>query len=53
LLYQKVNKDKDDKKGEFDDIFRYGLDDENWRPAYILPKYVDPSKTIREFINVF
>jgi hypothetical protein len=26
------------KKGEFDDVFRYELDDENWRPAYILYK---------------
>jgi hypothetical protein len=32
-------------------IFRYELDDENWRPAYdILPEHVDHSKTIREFI---
>ena len=41
------------KKGEFDDIFRYELDDENWRPTYILPEHVDHSKTIREFLNVF
>jgi hypothetical protein len=26
------------KKGEFDDVFRYELDDENWRPTYILYK---------------
>jgi hypothetical protein len=25
------------KKGEFDDVFRYEQDDENWRPTYILP----------------
>jgi hypothetical protein len=25
------------KKGEFDDVFRYELDDQNWRPTYILP----------------
>jgi hypothetical protein len=25
------------KKGEFDDVFGYELDDENWRPTYILP----------------
>jgi DNA-directed RNA polymerase II subunit RPB1 len=25
------------KKGEFDDVYRYELDDENWRPTYILP----------------
>jgi DNA-directed RNA polymerase II subunit RPB1 len=41
------------KKGEFDDIFRYELDDENWRPTYILPEHVDHFKTIHEFINVF
>ena len=41
------------KKGEFDDIFRYELDDENWRPTYILPEHVDHLNTIREFINVF
>jgi hypothetical protein len=26
------------KKGEFDDVFRYELDDENRRPTYILYK---------------
>jgi DNA-directed RNA polymerase II subunit RPB1 len=41
------------KKGEFDDVFRYELDDENWRPTYILPLYVNHLNTIREFINVF
>jgi hypothetical protein len=25
------------QKGEFDDVFRYELDDENWRPTYIFP----------------
>jgi DNA-directed RNA polymerase II subunit RPB1 len=40
-------------KGEFDDIFRYELDDENWRPTYILREHVDHSKTIHEFINLF
>jgi hypothetical protein len=25
------------KKGEFDDVYRYELVDENWRPTYILP----------------
>jgi hypothetical protein len=35
-------------------IFHYELDEENWRPTYhILPKDVDHSKTISEFINVF
>jgi DNA-directed RNA polymerase II subunit RPB1 len=41
------------KKGEFDDVFNYKLDDENWRPTYILPKHVDDFKTKCEFINVF
>jgi DNA-directed RNA polymerase II subunit RPB1 len=41
------------KKGEFDDLFRYELDDENWRPTYILPWYVDHLNKIPEFINVF
>jgi DNA-directed RNA polymerase II subunit RPB1 len=41
------------KKGEFDDVFRYELDDENWRLTYILTEYVDHLHTIREFINVF
>jgi DNA-directed RNA polymerase II subunit RPB1 len=41
------------KKSEFDDVFRYEPDDENWRPTYILPEHVDHFKTIREFINVF
>jgi DNA-directed RNA polymerase II subunit RPB1 len=41
------------KKGKFDDILCYELDDENWRPTYILPEHVDHSKTIPEFINVF
>jgi hypothetical protein len=26
------------KKGEFDDVFCYELDDENWRPTYNLYK---------------
>jgi DNA-directed RNA polymerase II subunit RPB1 len=41
------------KKGEFDDVFRYELDDENWRPTYILHEHVDHLNTRREFINVF
>jgi DNA-directed RNA polymerase II subunit RPB1 len=41
------------KNGEFDDVFRYELDDENWRLTYILTKHVDHLNTIREFINVF
>jgi hypothetical protein len=34
---EKVNKGKDEE-GWFDDVFRYELDDENWRPTYILYK---------------
>jgi DNA-directed RNA polymerase II subunit RPB1 len=41
------------KKCESDDIFCYELDDENWRPTYILPEHVDHINTICEFINVF
>jgi hypothetical protein len=41
------------KKGEFDDVFRYELDDENRRLTYILTEHVDHLNTIREFINVF
>jgi DNA-directed RNA polymerase II subunit RPB1 len=41
------------KKGEFVDVFRYKLDDENWRPTYILSEHVDHLNTICEFINVF
>jgi DNA-directed RNA polymerase II subunit RPB1 len=41
------------KKGEFDDVFRYEVDDENWRSTDILPEHVYHVKTIREFINVF
>jgi hypothetical protein len=29
------------KKGEFDDVFCYELDDENRGLTYILPEYVD------------
>uniref|UniRef100_A0A0D9XW28 DNA-directed RNA polymerase subunit n=1 Tax=Leersia perrieri TaxID=77586 RepID=A0A0D9XW28_9ORYZ len=41
------------KKAEFDNVFRYELDDENWRPNYMLPKHVDDLKTIHEIRNVF
>jgi DNA-directed RNA polymerase II subunit RPB1 len=33
------------KKVEFDDVFHYEMNDENWRPTYIL---LDDLKTIRE-----
>uniref|UniRef100_K3ZN27 DNA-directed RNA polymerase subunit n=1 Tax=Setaria italica TaxID=4555 RepID=K3ZN27_SETIT len=40
------------KKDEFDNLFRYKLDDENWRPDYLLPVHVDDFKTIIEFRSV-
>jgi DNA-directed RNA polymerase II subunit RPB1 len=40
------------KKGEFDDVFRYELDDENWRLTYILPEHVDHFNIIHEYKNV-
>jgi DNA-directed RNA polymerase II subunit RPB1 len=36
MLKSKLTKRKM-KMGEFDDVFCYELDDENWRPTYILP----------------
>ncbi|CAO2141859.1 unnamed protein product [Urochloa humidicola] len=41
------------KKDEFDNSFRYELDDENWRPNYLLPAHVEDLRTITEFRNVF
>ncbi|WVZ87667.1 hypothetical protein U9M48_034272 [Paspalum notatum var. saurae] len=41
------------QKPEFDYVFRYELDCENWRPNYMLPEYADDLKTIQEFKNVF
>ncbi|TVU00263.1 hypothetical protein EJB05_54316 [Eragrostis curvula] len=40
------------KKDEFDNIYRFELDDENWRPNYMLPEHVDDLKTIHEFRSV-
>jgi len=40
------------KKDEFDTVFRYELDDENWRPNYLLPVHFDDLKTISEFRSV-
>ena len=40
------------KKDEFDTVFRYELDDENWRPNYLLPIHFDDLKTISEFRSV-
>uniref|UniRef100_A0A453DLI8 DNA-directed RNA polymerase n=1 Tax=Aegilops tauschii subsp. strangulata TaxID=200361 RepID=A0A453DLI8_AEGTS len=41
------------KKDEFDNVFRYELNDMNWKPNYMLPDHVEDLKTIREFRNVF
>ncbi|CAL9190410.1 unnamed protein product [Musa hybrid cultivar] len=41
------------KKGEFDSVFRYEIDDDNWNPSYLQPEHVEDLKTIREFRNVF
>ena len=40
-------------KGDFENMFRYEIDDENWSPGYMLPEHVEDLKTIREFRNVF
>nr|CAB3491643.1 unnamed protein product [Digitaria exilis] len=40
------------EKDEFDNLFRYELDDENWRPNYLPPVHVDDLKTIIEFRSV-
>ncbi|KAL6659840.1 hypothetical protein ACP70R_002669 [Stipagrostis hirtigluma subsp. patula] len=39
------------KKAEFDNVFRYELDDENWRPSYMLPEHFEDLK-INELRNV-
>ncbi|GKA54599.1 DNA-directed RNA polymerase II subunit 1 [Tanacetum coccineum] len=41
------------KKREFDRLFKYEIDDENWNPSYMLSDHVEDLKTIREFRNVF
>uniref|UniRef100_A0A803NGC0 DNA-directed RNA polymerase subunit n=1 Tax=Cannabis sativa TaxID=3483 RepID=A0A803NGC0_CANSA len=42
-----------DEKAEFERVFRYEFDDENWNPNYMLPEHIEDLKTIREFRNVF
>ncbi|MQM10300.1 hypothetical protein Taro_043192 [Colocasia esculenta] len=49
---QKLDTLKMNKK-EFDKVFRYEIDEENWNPSYMLPEHVEDLKTIREFRNVF
>ncbi|KAK9050837.1 hypothetical protein SSX86_030193 [Deinandra increscens subsp. villosa] len=41
------------KKREFDRLYKYEIDDQNWNPSYMLPEHVEDLKTIREFRNVF
>ncbi|KAI7750930.1 hypothetical protein M8C21_003095 [Ambrosia artemisiifolia] len=41
------------KKKEFDRLYKYEIDDQNWNPSYMLPEHVEDLKTIREFRNVF
>ncbi|GJY80697.1 DNA-directed RNA polymerase II subunit 1 [Tanacetum coccineum] len=41
------------KKGEFDRIFKYKIDEENWNPSYMSTEDVGDIKTIREIRKVF
>lgn len=41
------------KKKEFENVYKYELDQENWNPSYMLLEHVEDLKTIREFQNVF
>ncbi|GKD55876.1 RNA polymerase II largest subunit [Tanacetum coccineum] len=41
------------KKGEFDCIFKYKIDEENWNPSYMSTEDVGDIKTIREIRKVF
>uniref|UniRef100_A0A0E0KYK6 DNA-directed RNA polymerase subunit n=1 Tax=Oryza punctata TaxID=4537 RepID=A0A0E0KYK6_ORYPU len=41
------------KKAEFDNVFRYELDDENWKPNYLSAEHAEDLKTISEIRNVF
>ena len=42
------------KKKEFENIYKYDLDQEIWNPSYnMLPEHVEDLKTIHEFQNVF
>ncbi|KAE8693465.1 DNA-directed RNA polymerase II subunit RPB1 [Hibiscus syriacus] len=42
------------KKSEFDRVFRYKIDDENWNPtSYMLPEHIEDLRTIQEFGDVF
>ncbi|MBA0770004.1 hypothetical protein Gotri_018686, partial [Gossypium trilobum] len=42
------------KKSEFDRVFRYKIDDENWNPtSYMLPEHIEDLRTIQELRDVF
>ncbi|CAN1226378.1 DNA-directed RNA polymerase II subunit RPB1 [Linum perenne] len=41
------------KQAEFNRVFRYEIDDENWNPSYMLPEHVEDLKNIRELRDVF
>ncbi|KAJ3693705.1 hypothetical protein LUZ60_009185 [Juncus effusus] len=41
------------KKAEFVNVFKYEIDDKDWKPSYMLTEHVEDLKTIREFRNVF
>lgn len=41
------------KKSEFDDMFKYEIDDPTWQPDYMHPEAVEDLKTIREIRSVF
>ena len=34
------------KKKEFENVYKYELDQENWNPSYMLPDHVEDLKTI-------
>ncbi|GFP91008.1 DNA-directed RNA polymerase ii subunit 1 [Phtheirospermum japonicum] len=41
------------KKANFNDMYKYEIDDSNWNPNYMLPEAVEDLKTIREIRSVF
>ncbi|KAL0450353.1 UNVERIFIED_CONTAM: DNA-directed RNA polymerase II subunit RPB1 [Sesamum latifolium] len=41
------------KKADFNDMYRYEIDNPNWNPNYMLPEAVEDLKTIREIRSVF
>ncbi|KAL6565809.1 DNA-directed RNA polymerase II subunit rpb1 [Orobanche hederae] len=41
------------KKSNFNDKYKYEIDDPNWNPTYMLPEAVEDLKTIREIRSVF